>query len=264
MPELPDVEVFRRYFNEKARNRKIANVKVNDPDMLVHVSPQKLAENLVGRTFISGERHGKHLMARLDSDSWLVLHFGMTGFLHYFETQDEDTPYEKLKIGFEKGDCLVYDCRRRLGRIALVDDIDGFIREKKLGPDPLEESFDLSVFVEAVGGKRGTIKGTLMNQSVVSGIGNVYSDEILFQAGIDPSTNTGDLDEKDFETIYHAMARVLDTAIDRNADPEKFPDDFLLAHRQTDGKCPKCGSELVKRKVAGRSAHMCPKCQKKK
>lgn len=264
MPELPDVETFRRYFNDKALLKEIANVEVGDPGMLVNVSPQKLADSLVGQAFVSSERYGKYLMARLDNDSWLVLHFGMTGYLQYFETLDEDSKYDKLRIEFIEDDCLVFDCRRKLGRITLVEDYDAFIKEKALGPDPMAQEFTISDFMEALDNKKGSIKSALMDQKVLAGIGNVYSDEILFQARLDPSNQVNDLDQTDLENIYNAMIDLLDTAISKHADPENFPASYLIPQRKKDGKCPRCGSDLVKQQVAGRSSYICPGCQKKK
>jgi len=90
----------------------------------------------------------------------------------------------------------------------------------------------------------------------------VYSDEILFQLAVHPKTRVDDLDPGVLDKVYKTMRRVLETAIDSRADPEEMPDSYLTAHRRSDGKCPKCGGDLEKIKVSGRSAWFCPACQK--
>lgn len=262
MPELPDVEVFTRYFNENSKGRKINDLQIKAPEMLKNASSRELRSELPGREFMSAKRHGKYLIAPLSSGNCFILHFGMTGFIRYFEDPDGHTPYEKLKITFESNGCLVFDCRRKLGEIGLAGNIEAFMRQKRLGPDPLAQNFGISDFAAALGGKRGAIKSTLMNQEVLAGIGNIYSDEILFQAGINPEIKTSDLDRSDLETIYNAMIDVLNTAISCNADSDSLPDGYILTRRKKGGTCPKCGEELLKRKVSGRGAFACPRCQK--
>jgi formamidopyrimidine-DNA glycosylase len=107
------------------------------------------------------------------------------------------------------------------------------------------------------------IKTTLMDQSIMAGIGNVYSDEILFQAGIYPRRKINELDENEIETLFHTMKDVLKTAIEHQANPDQFPEDYITAHRHEGGHCPKCGATLEKVQVGSRHAYYCPNRQGK-
>jgi formamidopyrimidine-DNA glycosylase len=128
-----------------------------------------------------------------------------------------------------------------------------------LDPDALQISLD--DFQEALSGSRASIKSALMNQQIVAGIGNVFSDEILFQAGVHPARKAGDLDEKTLKSLFKAMGKVLDKAIQAGADPDRFPKSFILSHRHGDEKCPKCSGRIKSKKISGRTAFFCPKCQ---
>ena len=156
MPELPDVEVFKRYLDATALHKTITAVKVKSARILEGVSPQRLQEKLRQQQFHSTHRHGKHLLVALDQGPWLTLHFGMTGFLKYFKRMDKDPEHDRLLVSFDNGYHLAYVCQRKLGNVGLTDDVDSFVKKKQLGPDAL--SLDLDGFRRALQGKRGTIK----------------------------------------------------------------------------------------------------------
>jgi formamidopyrimidine-DNA glycosylase len=259
MPELPDVEVFKRYVDATSLHQKIGCAEVRDERILGGVSAHRLQGTLKGRTFESTRRHGKNLFVELDDDSWLLLHFGMTGSLEYFRDMDRDPPHDRLMISFENHYHLAFDDGRMFGKVDLVEDPDGFIREKKLGPDPLE--LDVGSFRERFEGRRGGAKAALMNQRVVAGIGNIYSDEILFQARLHPRASVERLGREALDGLYRATRRVLKTAIDRGASPQRLPETFLLPHRREGERCPRGNGEIQKTKAAGRTAYYCPACQ---
>ena len=120
----------------------------------------------------------------------------------------------------------------------------------------------LEAFRKILSGSRASIKGALMNQSLIAGLGNVYTDEILFQAGIHPKTKANELEEGDVKRLYRKMRKeVLPTVIDRRADPARFPEEYLTPCRKKGANCPRCGSELKQIKVSGRTAYLCPECQ---
>jgi formamidopyrimidine-DNA glycosylase len=102
-----------------------------------------------------------------------------------------------------------------------------------------------------------------MNQQVVAGVGNIYSDEILFQARVHPGTEVQRIDDAAFEKLFQETRRVVETAIERGADPQKLPDSFFLSHRREGEKCPRGNGEIRKIKAAGRTAYYCPACQPK-
>lgn len=142
-----------------------------------------------------------------------------------------------------------------------VRDVDAFIRGKGLGPDVLGDDFDFVAFKGALSGRRAMVKTTLMNQEIMAGIGNVYSDEILFQARLHPRVNIDDLDQETLHTLFRKLKSVLHTAIEHDANPDEFPSSFLTPHRQEGDPCPACEGQVERVKVSGRSAYYCPSCQ---
>ena len=187
------------------------------------------------------------------------MHFGMTGDLKYYKNAEDEPDYEQVSFHFENGYQLGYLMPRKLGEIRILDSVDEFLEEKKLGPDVLEVDFD--EFCELLSGRRGMIKTTLMNQEVMAGVGNVYSDEILFQARVYPRAQISDLNRKQLRAVYDAMREVLETVIKRKANPEDFPESFLIPHRSEGKTCPRCKSKIQRIKVSGRSGYYCPHCQ---
>ncbi|MBD3367528.1 MAG: Fpg/Nei family DNA glycosylase [Candidatus Eisenbacteria bacterium] len=262
MPELPDVEVFRRYLQSTSLKRRIRNVRVSRPgDMLEGVSRRRLVDELTGSRLTTTRRHGKYLFARASSGGWLVLHFGMTGFLDLGKT-DELTEHWRLVLEFSRGYRLCYDCRRLLGRVSFTGDPDSFIQDLDLGPDALSDALDRERFEEQVIQRRGMAKPTLMNQSIVAGIGNVYSDEILFHARIHPRKRLRELGNRRRSKLYRETGRVLRKAIECRAQPDEMPRSWLTPCRGRDGTCPACGGRLKRLTVSGRTAYVCPNRQR--
>jgi formamidopyrimidine-DNA glycosylase len=260
MPELPDVEVFKQYFDATSLHQEIEKVETSSKQILKGISQSELEKRLRDCSFVSTDRHGKYLFAHLDNGLVMKFHFGTTGFLKYFKDLEKEPEHDRMMITFSNGFHLVYDSQRKLGEIRLIENEDAFIEQKGLGPDGMKVSFP--DFQAALSGSRASIKSALMNQQILAGIGNVYSDEILFQAGIHPKKKAGSLDEKRLKKLFKALGQVVDKAIQSRADPERFPDAFILPHRRGDGKCPKCSGALKRDKIAGRTAYFCPRCQK--
>lgn len=261
MPELPDVEVFKRYMEATSLHQTISETEVPNPEMLKNVSAGEFQAKTRGRQFDSTRRHGKYLFAHLSSGDWVMMHFGMTGLLEYLRQGVEVPPHSRVIFNFDNGYRLAYVNQRKLGRVMLTDDVDAFVRKHELGPDVLDPRFDLQAFRRALGDSRGTIKSALMDQERFSGIGNEYSDEILFQSRVHPETKVTSLREQDLKDLFRSMKKVLQTAIDAGADPDRFPASYLLTQRHQAGKCPACGGNVKTIKVSGRTAYFCPKCQ---
>jgi formamidopyrimidine-DNA glycosylase len=132
--------------------------------------------------------------------------------------------------------------------------------EEKLGPDALNDR-DFSLFDRRMSGRQGFVKSVLINQSAIACIGNVYADEILFQARIGPCTRVEGTSRCDRRSLLEAIQGVLGAAIAARADPDRFPKGFLTPRRELDGRCPRCRSRLEKVAVSGRDGYFCPKCQ---
>ena len=261
MPELPEVEIYRRRFEECALRRRIERLEVTDDRILHQTSVAALRAGLEGRRFTATRRHGKHLFARADGGSWLYLHFGMTGDLHC----GTDVPrFARLVIRFPRRHLLAFEDMRLFGRVGLVDDPDEFIEDKRLGVDPFDTTFGFEVFEQRLSGRRGSIKALLMNQSVVAGLGNLWVDETLFQAGIDPRAAVERLSLPSRRRIFEAVRRILRTAIERQQKGLAMPRTYLIVHRELDVLCPRCGRDGLRRTVvAGRTTYFCPAHQKR-
>ena len=265
MPELPEVELYRRLLNERGLNKRIERVTVLDARILGDLKASELRARLEGGKLLSTHRHGKHLLARVDKNGWLALHFGMTGALHYFEHPEDEPPFERVRLDFAGGGHLAYTNKRMIGRIGIAEDVDGFVAAEGLGPDALDKSFGLAAFKAAVARTKRDVKSVLMDQALVAGIGNIYADEILFQAGIRPDTRRDGLDSKRLERLYRAMREVLETAVERGAGSEtsvdRLPRGFLLPERKKGGRCPRCGHPLETFKAGARTGYYCARCQ---
>ena len=258
MPELPDVEYFKQYAQATSLHKTISEVDLASERLLESTSRQSLLRTLHGTELEEGSRHGKHLFLPLSSGKVLMLHFGMTGYLESYK-HGGDPEYAQLALHFEDGYSLAYVCTRMLGKIAVADSMETYIEEKGLGPDAL--SVTAGQLEEIVGGGRGAIKSTLMNQSRIAGLGNIYSDEVLFQCGIDPRRPCSKLSVHELRSMRKAIHSVTDAAVKAHALPDKMPKTFLIRYRSPGSRCPKCGGTVTKITLSGRSTYLCERCQ---
>lgn len=258
MPELPDVEINRQYASKYALNKKITNIEYLD-DQVLESSKQIISKHLPGQQFTETRRKGKYLVLKT-SEHFLVLHFGMTGNLKYFKENGTLPEYASIAIHFENEHALAYIAPRKLGKILVTDDVDAFFEEHEIGEDALK--MDGSKFMELLSEKRGGVKSALMDQSLISGIGNVYADEILFQEKLHPKQDVGTLTDSQLSSLYNTIRRVLKTAIRHQANPKDLPKNYLLPHREEGADCPQCSGKIEKITVNSRSSYICPDCQK--
>ena len=261
MPELPEVETFKRYLDSTSLHQRIAGVEVRDVYVLKGVSARELARRLKGKLFESSRRHGKHLFVRVDDDLWLRLHFGMTGSLQYFKNEDQAPKHTRVLFVFANAHRLAFEDQRKFGQVGLLKDVDEFLKKRGLGPDALDIS--RSQFKEIFRKHRGAVKTILLNQKLVAGIGNIYADEILFRARIHPVTHASALKDKTVAKLFRATRDILRKAIEAKADMDRMPKSWLLPHRGKGGKCPRCGRELKSAVIGGRTAWFCAHCQKR-
>lgn len=267
MPELPDVEGFKRYLNATSLHKKIENVHVGSAKIVRGISGRRLKQALRGHSMEATRRRGKHLFVALDDGRWLTFHFGMTGRLAYFKSLDDDPEHDRIRLDFENGYHLAFDDQRLFGCVGMIDDLDAFVASKKLGPDAMDPSLDQDAFSKLMDGKRGGLKAALMDQSLLAGIGNIYADEILFQAKLHPEARVQDLGRNALSKLYKTMRRVFRVAIDRGAGSEdmvnRLPKTYLLRHREEGQSCPRCKGTIEAIKTAGRTTYYCPRCQTK-
>lgn len=255
MPELPEAEANRRRIESECLNRTIEEAALGDNVTYIELPGDNERGRLVGRQFTETRRHGKLIFAGSRKGPWICVHLGMTGKLPPFEAPDEPPDHTKFLIRFEGDRRLAFRCPRKLGWVRVIDSPDEEIERIGFGPDALQISED--GFAEVIGGTNGTIKGALMAQKKLAGIGNLWSDEILFQAGVHPETTASDLTDFQLSEMFKVMRDVLTGVCEAGADYSQLPRTWLIADRQDGADCPRCGGSIVKSKVAGRSAFHC-------
>ncbi|MEQ8703018.1 MAG: DNA-formamidopyrimidine glycosylase family protein [Phaeodactylibacter sp.] len=260
MPELPEVNAKKNHFDQVALHQKIETVDLIDTSyILKEISGPAFAEKLTGRTFTGSYRRGKYFFAKLDNGDHILFHFGMSGRFRYYDDPDDQPKYERFAFDFEEGGRLGFDCPRKLARIHYVEDLDAFIAKKNLGEDALV--LKEADFLEMAKGRKGTIKGFLLNQKYLAGMGNLYVDEVCWQQGIHPASVMGLLSEEEQRAMFQNMQAILQKAVALDAVYPDYPEEWLWNHRDKGGTCPKDGTELQRDKVAGRSTYYCPQCQ---
>jgi formamidopyrimidine-DNA glycosylase len=259
MPELPDVESFCRHVASATVHQTIRHLTLNSPEMVKGMSSGALRTRLEGHVIEKTQRYGKHLLLKIEDQGWLDLHFGMSGHPQYLAADNALPPYTRMALELDHGR-LAYVVPRKLGHIGMVDSPTTLIAERKLGPDALDPHLDFARFAQLARGK-GTVKCWLMDQSQLAGIGNVYSDEILYHARLHPRRRVSDLSEREIHVLYDQVRAVLKTALAHDADPKRLPADWLLTHRHAGGPCPGCTGKIQRLALCGRSAYLCPSCQ---
>ena len=256
MPELPDVEGFRRALAAPLPGRRIRQVKVHDPGILRNTNAQTLERRLAGRRFGAPNRVGKWLILPTDGPT-LLIHSGMTGHPYYAADDTEAEKYERLVVSLDRGELRYADLRKLRG-VWLADDNGIAEVMGPQGPDAL--GLGLRAFRELLSGRRGRLKPTLMDQSVIAGLGNLLTDEICWRAKINPSRPVADLDAGELKRLHTAMTGVLRTAV-RHARVPGLPSWLTGARDDPDPSCPRCGARLAHGRLGGRTSLWCPRCQ---
>jgi formamidopyrimidine-DNA glycosylase len=261
MPELPEVESFRRYIDKTSLGKKIESAILASPNMLLQTKRNVLLKTLEGNSLAETFRHGKFLFIKLRNSGNLMLHFGLTGDLEFIKGGETPPSKFALRFHFEDDSDLYFTDTRKMGKIALVDDVQKFIEKRGYGVDALK--IGEKEFIEKIKKKRVAIKTTLMDQKVVAGVGNEFSDEILYQMKIHPASVTTALSEKQLKAIHKSMLAILKEAVKTNASREKLDHYFFLENRKAGLICPVCKGKTAFQTIGGRSSYFCPRCQKK-
>ena len=258
MPELPDVEVFRRHVARTALHRRISRVEVLDAEVVRGVDASGLRARLEGETLRATTRRGKHLFVPVD-DAVLELHFGMTGYALARGGGDPVPRHTRVTLCFEDGGALDFVDQRKLGTVTVVDDVDARIEELGLGPDAL--GVGLPVLREVLADSSGGLKAVLMDQARLAGVGNIYSDEVLFHARLDPRLPASCLTRPGLLRLHRQLERVLRRAIEAHVRVEAMPRGWLIHAREDGAECPRGRGSVRRISAAGRHAFWCPTCQ---
>jgi formamidopyrimidine-DNA glycosylase len=259
VPELPDVEAYRRFFQERAAGRTVRRVVVPDPTIVRNATPAALDRALRGHRFSDPERHGKWLLAWTDAGPALLMHFGMTGDLIWSGEEPDRHRHDRVILELDRGE-LRYRNMRKLGGAWLAHD-----REEArtvtgdLGPDALMVS--RREFLDRLALRRGGVKALLMDQRFVAGVGNLVADEVLWQARLHPRRTVESLYDDERMRLHRTMHAVLKEMVARfDYVPRKRG--WLNHVRSNPGAaCPRCGTPLSRATVAGRTTYFCPSCQ---
>ena len=257
MPELPDVEGFRRELARTLPGRRVRHVDVLDVGVLRNTTARTLARNLTGHRFETPRRHGKWLILPTDGPTLLV-HSGMTGHPYVAATADDEKGHERLVITLDRGQLRYADLRKLRGvwLATTEDEVAGVMGE--LGPDAL--AVDLRTFAGALTRRRGALKSTLMDQSVISGLGNLLTDEICWRARLNPGRPVTDIDPEELRRLHGAMKRALRTAV-RHGRVPRVAGWLTRVRDDPDPSCPRCGIRLKRHRIAGRTSVWCARCQ---
>lgn len=290
MPELPEIETIKNGLMEKALKKPILRVTINNASVLRN-KKDSFIKILMGKEFTDIERRGKMLIFTLGKSSateeqhYLLARLGMTGRLVLFTEEDSLWGGESFKdkksfshkhchvvLEFEDGTILLFCDTRRFGYMEIVDKAGLDEKMKSFGPEPLSEDFTLPLFRKMISGKKTNIKALLLNQKHIAGIGNIYADEILFDAGVLPTRLAGNLSADEEKAIYVATKKILKKAVlkrgttfsdyvDAEGNAGGFKK-YLKVYGREGEECLGCGGKVHKTRLAGRGTHFCLGCQK--
>ena len=272
MPELPEVETYRRFINEIAVGQTISAVQVNDAHVLAQPEDE-LRAALTGRTITGTARLGTNCFLTLDDGRVLVLHFGMTGDIGAYRDEADAPRFTRVALHLaDSGLKLAFIDPRKFGRIRVAESVEAHQKTKKLGPDAL--AISALELQRRLGHRRPAIKPLLLDQSITAGLGNWIVDEVLFQARIHPERPGASLSEAEFVALHMAIQLVLTTAIAHEANYRHFPASFLIHAREWDEAahaapgseahtfCPRHPTvKIAKYYVGGRATYVCGVCQ---
>lgn len=262
MPELPEVETIRREVLPFVKGRRIVGLEVGDPRNLKGITPTKLRAALENKKILDIERRAKYLLFPLSPPGYLIIHLGMTGRLLF-------SPDKYVKLVFELSGRkkLFFSDARLFGKIRYSAESPKLV----LGPEPLTPAFTLAKLKEALSKKKSAVKLVLLDQKVISGIGNIYANEILFRAAVHPKRPASSLTGPEINRLFFEIKAVLVEAIKYRGTSDNWYVDAkgekgsfqnrLKVYRKKGAPCPKCGTAVVRISLGQRGTFFCPKCQ---
>ncbi|MGN7383710.1 Fpg/Nei family DNA glycosylase [Paenibacillus sp. SAFN-117] len=269
MPELPEMETYRNLLTELVAGRRITDARVNRPKS-INIPPDPFRKELVGRTVTEVHRRAKYLIFRLDSGYNLLLHLMLGGWMHF--GSEEDKPDRNTQVEIDFGPKTLYFIGLRLGFLHLLSDEALAEELRELGPEPLDARYTEQEFRERLAGKKGALKPLLTDQHWVAGIGNCYSDEICFDAGLLPTRKCGELEANAARALYRSIANVLQRAILKGGYMENplyngdrltgGYNDACLVYDRGGEACFRCGHPIVFERIWSRKVFYCFHCQR--
>lgn len=266
MPELPEVETIKRELERAVLGKKILGVIVNNPYVIKQPKKEEFIKGLKNTTIKNILRKGKLLIFELTNGKSLTIHLKMTGQLIY----PGNAKNSRLSFKLFDGKMLDFNDRRLMGELRLLDDWHSLKFVNELGPEPFD--ITLGQFKNLLAGKKTKIKPLLMDQTFISGVGNLYAAEALFRARIHPERPASSLSEKEKEVLFKQIKDTLNEAIqykgssvDQYVQLSGAPGDYVKYHKVYDrqGKpCLVCKTPIKRTSLGGRGTYFCPKCQK--
>jgi len=291
MPELPEVETIVRDLNKTGAHKllcaRFINVWTNFPKTIKEPeSFEQFKNKIKGKEIQKIWRRGKNIIFSLSESYFLLIHQKLTGHLLFGRWEfregewvapagplaEKVNSYIHLLFTLDSGQMLALSDLRKFAKVKLLDNKKLKKEISFLGPEPLEKDFAFEKFRRSLEKRKGKIKQVLMNQEIIAGIGNIYSDEILWRAKVHPFKDVSKLTRKELGNIYRSMREILAKAIKlggesisdfRKISGERgYFDKERRVYRREGEKCSRCGTIIKRIKLAGRSAHFCPRCQK--
>lgn len=266
MPELPEMETYKRFLNEKLQGDTIKNVEVTR-EKSINVTPSQFIETLLSSIITNVSRRGKHLIFHLNNDKKLLLHLMLGGWMYFGAPENSPNRTKQIIITTSRGSLFFIGLR--LGYLHLADD--ELLEEQfaKLGPEPLQTSFTEQQFLTYIKGRKGMLKTTLVNQSFLAGIGNCYSDEICFESSLRPTRKLSELSEEESIALYNGIQNTLRRGILEGGymDHPFFQGDAVTGSYQTvvydreNEPCIRCKGKIIKEMVSSKKSFYCPNCQ---
>jgi len=270
MPELPEVETTVRALRQPLIGSAITEVRNDWPGHIVTPDLEELRARIYGQRIEAINRRGKYLIFTLSGGETLIIHLKMSGHL---AVVGADTPTHKhvhTIFRLADGRELRFRDMRKFGRVYLVADPAEIVG--KLGPEPLSPEFTVDLLTSRLAGRKRALKPLLLDQTVVAGIGNIYADEALFYAGLDPRRTAVSLTPAEITRLHAAIQKVLKlgiaregASIDLYVKPDGSKGDMqnaVAVFRRTGKPCYACHTPIVRIVLGGRSTHFCPHCQR--
>ena len=273
MPELPEVETIKEDLRGLVVGSGIEGAEVLDPALVEQPSSEEFVRRLEGVRATGARRRAKHLIVELDSGDSLVFQLKIGGQLLLVPPVEEPRSSLMLVLHLSGDRRLFLRDQTGFSRARLLDADELEARLANLGPEPLEEGFDVEYLRETLGSRRAQIKPLVLDQKVVAGIGNIYADEILFDARLHPRRKANTLSGEEWTALHAAIRENLAAGIEHRGTTVRLYRDvldrpgehqnYLRVFEKHGEPCPEgCGGEVVRERVGGRPTHYCPGCQR--